>query len=683
MIRHLLLTSEVETNLEELVLEKTEGIPFFIEEFIKSLKDLSIIEKKNDVYRLKKDVAEIAIPATIQDVIMARVDSLPEAAKTLLQIGSVVGREFSHKLITQVTGMSEQELLSNISISKDSELLYERGVYPQSTYVFKHALTRDVIYDSILATRKNRLHVEIGRGIEKVHVGDLDDYYAELFEHLSCSTDVADLKRAVDYGKRAASRALAVYAYGEAVTLTERVLKLQEVIDPEDKVQKCDLLLQLGETRLLAGEPRHILDFEAPEALSLAKATNNDTLASRACLLATWALGYHSGTLALGSSEAIHWAESADRYAKPNTIERAWADMNLGTVRCTTGDLVSGVHLLGNAIDLARKLGDLETFWRAAYNWLFYVSAPQHVDDRLKLAIELTKCSRVGVSIVPLAGALPMMSDAFMVQGQRDRAEEFINEIRDLAQESGQLYFQLVAMALDAIVATWDGQLEDAVEMIKRTRAQGDELGLSEFTYVVAIICGLRSYLHLGKYDEALRLVEMQQLITVPARCLCLAHIGRHTEVTEMLEQLVLPRQGLGFDVDETPAWVDVLLLEAAVLVGHREAASLLAARFANSNYLTTGAFYPTCVRRHLGTAAALLDRPNYALSTLNSALLDARKVGFRPEIALIRLELAKLLFEHYPEQRVNAKEHLQFAVTEFQTMKMQGALDHASRYMD
>ena len=206
---------------------------------------------------------------------------------------------------------------------------------------------------------------------------------------------------------------------------------------------------------------------------------------------------------------------------------------------------------------------------------------------------------------------------------------------------------------------------------------------MPEFAYVLSIVCGLRAYLHLGKNDEAFQLVEKQQVFTLPAMCLCLAHIGQNTKVIEMLEQLVLTRQDLSFDIDQTPAWVDVVLLEAAVLVGHQEAASLLAARFANSNYLTTGILYSTCVRRHLGTAAALLDRPNDALSSLNSALLDAHKVGFRPEIALIRLELAKLLFERYPEQRADAKEHLQFAVTEFQTMKMQVALDCASQYID
>ena len=136
--------------------EKTEGVPFFIEEFIKSLKDLKIIEKKDDAYQLSKEIGQLTIPSTIQDVIMARVDSLPEGAKEVLQTGSVIEREFSHELIERITGLPEKELLSHLSALKDSELLYERGIYPQSTYIFKHALTREVVYDSILTQEKEK-----------------------------------------------------------------------------------------------------------------------------------------------------------------------------------------------------------------------------------------------------------------------------------------------------------------------------------------------------------------------------------------------------------------------------------------------------------------------------------------------------------------------------------------------
>ena len=101
-----------------------------------------IIERKNNTYLVIKDLRDVAIPSTIKDVIMARIDTLPEGSKELLQTGSVIGREFCYELIQRVMELSERALLSSLSLLKDSELLYERGVYPQSAFIFKHALTQ-------------------------------------------------------------------------------------------------------------------------------------------------------------------------------------------------------------------------------------------------------------------------------------------------------------------------------------------------------------------------------------------------------------------------------------------------------------------------------------------------------------------------------------------------------------
>ena len=169
MVSHLLLTEELEAELEEFILEKTEGVPFFIEEFIRSLNDLKLIEKEDHKCRLAKDIQDVTIPSTIQDVIMARVDSLPEGAKEVLQTGSAIEREFTYDLIKRLKDLPEPQLLSHLSVLKDSELLYERGIYPETTYVFKHALTRDVVYESILTKKKKRLHEEIGNAVEELY----------------------------------------------------------------------------------------------------------------------------------------------------------------------------------------------------------------------------------------------------------------------------------------------------------------------------------------------------------------------------------------------------------------------------------------------------------------------------------------------------------------------------------
>jgi len=221
MVSHLLGTVELDKDLERLILEKTEGVPFFIEELISSLKDQRIIEKKNNRYHLAKDIKDVTVPSTIQDVIMARVDSLPEGAKGLLQTGSVAGREFSHDLLKRVTELLEEELLSHLSVLRDSELLYERGIYPQSAYVFKHALTQEVAYNSLLRKRRRELHEKIGKALEQVYADRLEEVCEMLAYH---SLQGEDWEPAYRYSREAGLKAYSHSAYEQAQRYFEDAL---------------------------------------------------------------------------------------------------------------------------------------------------------------------------------------------------------------------------------------------------------------------------------------------------------------------------------------------------------------------------------------------------------------------------------------------------------------------------
>lgn len=107
---------------------------------------MNLLDETDGRYSLVEKVESISTPSTIQDVIMARVDALPESAKEVIQTASGIEREFSYTLLSQVVNRSEQNLLSDISVLRDSELIFERGIYPESTYIFKHALTQEVVY---------------------------------------------------------------------------------------------------------------------------------------------------------------------------------------------------------------------------------------------------------------------------------------------------------------------------------------------------------------------------------------------------------------------------------------------------------------------------------------------------------------------------------------------------------
>jgi tetratricopeptide (TPR) repeat protein len=150
-----------------------------------------------------------------------------------------------------------------------------------------------------------------------------------------------------------------------------------------------------------------------------------------------------------------------------------------------------------------------------------------------------------------------------------------------------------------------------------------------------------------------------------------------------MLERLVVARPGIGSAEDETTVSQDIISLEAAVLAGHRPAAELLLRRLAGSSSITSGMWLTKCTGRHLGAAAAFLGRPNEARKYYQEAIRACTEMKFRPELALTRLQLAELLLEHYPKERAEALEHLDFAIKEFQDMKMQPSLERALRHKE
>jgi tetratricopeptide (TPR) repeat protein len=146
---------------------------------------------------------------------------------------------------------------------------------------------------------------------------------------------------------------------------------------------------------------------------------------------------------------------------------------------------------------------------------------------------------------------------------------------------------------------------------------------------------------------------------------------------------MVVTRPGIGSTKDETTVYLDVISLEAAVLAGHHPATELLLCRLAGSSCVTSGQVLTTCAGRHMGAAAALLGKPDEARKYYQKAINDCTEMKFRPELALTRLQLAELLLEHYPDEKKDALEHLDFAIKEFQDMKMQPSLERALRHKE
>jgi tetratricopeptide (TPR) repeat protein len=677
-------------GLAQAVHRQTEGNPLFVQEVIRYLAEEGLLTQKEGQWRPTKDTPlEMSIPEGLRDVIGKRLSLLTPECNHLLSVASVIGREFALETLKAVAGIDEDIFANALKEAVRLSVLEERSQRGLVRYRFTHAFFRQTLYEEMIAPQRLKLHRQVAHILETLYARHLKEHAVELAEHFSHSTDSADLKKAVEYAEMAARRATEVYAYGEAVRLLEQALKVQEVLDPDNKAKRCDLLLALGDALLLASDYRGVVDVietEAPQAFSLAEAITDDTRASRACLLAMKGLRMY-GIPWVASQLAAQWAARLDGYARPNTVERAWADCTLGSVEAFKGvSSQEGVTLLSRALNLARTLGDRNTYWLVAQTWLWAVGAPQHDEERLRLTEELVGKSRASVDVLTLVNALLLIVDTFTAFGQPGRAQEVAAELKALVGRSGQAL--IWSMVGDAINAIWDGRLEEAVAIRRRVLARGEELGMLEFAGAWSTVV-LPAQVYLGDADRALESnlhgtrgvaqgTTSEQMILF-----CLAHLGRYDEVAEMLERLVVARPGIGSAEDETPAYLDITALQAAVLAEHRQTAELLLCRLSARSVATSGMLLSTCTNRHLGSAAALLGRPDEARKYYQKAIEDCTEMKFRPELALSRLQLAELLLEHYPDEKTEALEHLDFAVKEFQDMKMQPSLERALRHKD
>jgi tetratricopeptide (TPR) repeat protein/ribosomal protein L40E len=676
---------EVPWELAEAVHRQTEGNPLFVQEVVRYLAEEGLITQKEGRWRPTRDTPlEMSIPEGLRDVIGKRLSLLSPECNQLLSVAAVIGREFALDTLSGVADIKEDAFVNALKEAVQLSVLEERSQVGVVRYRFTHAFFRQTLYEELIAPQRLHQHQQVARSLETQYAKRLEEHAAELAEHFSQSTDPADLEKAVKYGEMAAKRASDVYAYGEAVRLLEQAIKVQEVLDPEDKGKRCDLLLALGDILRDAGQPQRALDVALPEAFSLAEAIGDKRRAARACFLALVALELEGGLMlqVWSSPEAAGWTERADRYAEPGTAERAWADLYLGLVKISKSEPGEGVALMSRGLDLARNLGDPDVFRYVAGMMLYYAAAPQRAIERLRLAEELVASSRAGLSLRPLAYGLTCAGLAFLDWGKRQRAEETWNEYREIAERSGNVLLLLVsAMQCDGIWAAVDGRLEEAEQTARRMLARGDELGLTELAVLCAYLSSYRPWLLLGKAEEALQFVTTS-FPSPSAQALCLAHLGRDTDVAGILERFVVARPGIGSAEDETRTDEDIMYLEAAVLVEHREAAGLLLDRFAGS-FPPLVSMGVTCIARHLGAAAAFLDSPKEARAYYQEALKVATEMKFRPEIALTRLELAELLLEHYPKEKKEALKHLDFAIKEFRDMKMQPSLERALRHKE
>ena len=237
--------------LRKFILDKTEGNPFFMEEIVQELAEQGVFNRDVKVGADRRvgpqgagahTGAPLHIPATVQAVLASRIDRLPPEEKDLLQTLAVIGKEFSLGLLKQVVNQSEDTLQQQLSRLRESEFIYEQPAFPEPDYVFKHALTQEVAYNSMLVERRKTLHEHIAQAIETLFHNRLEDQYSELASHYSRS---GGTQKAVHYLHLAGQQAAQRSANAEAIAHLTTALDLLTTLPDTRERDQQELALQL------------------------------------------------------------------------------------------------------------------------------------------------------------------------------------------------------------------------------------------------------------------------------------------------------------------------------------------------------------------------------------------------------------------------------------------------------
>ena len=282
-----------------------------------------------------------------------------------------------------------------------------------------------------------------------------------------------------------------------------------------------------------------------------------------------------------------------------------------------------------------------------------------------------------------------IFQDRILIYTKEWQDEDLIPIGIEFAARTGWVIDLARAKNIEAIFAYLDGKLEESLEIIEDMIEFAQDSEYQRTISTMVMFTGFRPLLYLGdsntNHYSSVRQAIQEQMSTPVFRYIPLyhAHQGHSDDVDKLLERMLERRPNITSREDLTQAYLDIAFLESAMLARHCKATELLLERFKDNTLATASHHWLTCIARHLGGAAVLLERYDEARKHYREAIRVCTDMRFRPELALSRFQLAELLLDHYPDEKPEAIEHLDFAIKEFREMKMQPSLERALRRKD
>jgi len=361
MARALLGAVTVAPTLLEILTEKGEGNPLYVEEILLQLKETGGIIVEHGEARLGG--ADVKVPATIYDIIAARVDRLEERPRLTLQGAAVVGRRFGVSLVGRVIDVGGSEVGRHLSELHNLDFVFPSAIDPEIMYSFKHALTQDVVYMGLLERRRRLYHAAAGRGLEELYGERLDEVIELLAYHFGAS---AEDEKAVDYALRAAEKAQRRWANGEALAFFESALKrLGTMPDTaENRLRRIDAVVKQAEIKFALGrQAEHIQALEGIRDLVESVGDRRRRASWHA-----WSGFIHSLTGAPPQVPLAHCREAvAIADAEGLDDIKAFAECCLANVYLVAGELRNAVGAGERALEFFESRGNV--WWSCRTLW--------------------------------------------------------------------------------------------------------------------------------------------------------------------------------------------------------------------------------------------------------------------------------------------------------------------------
>ncbi len=358
LVNHLLEVADLPDNVRRLMMDRSEGNPFYLEEIIRNLIDQGVLVHEGATWRATKEITQVSIPDSLHGVLQARIDRLGEDVRSTLQLAAVIGKSFLYRILESITE-AERELDVHLAQLQRVDLVREKTRRPELEYIFKHSLTQEAAYNSLLAERRHEFHRRVGEAIEGLFADRVEDLLGLLAHHFYRADE---LEKAADYLIRACFKAFGEGSGQESMDHALQALNVYERLEDPLKIGRVKAQIGLLHWGLGDAQASTNLYKEALEILE--RQPDSIELAYTLSLMSRFYMlnAKHEQAISMGE-RALELAERfQDEEVRINTLN------TVGCSLCEIGDVERGSSYLFKSLHLSLELNDPLLINRVYFN---------------------------------------------------------------------------------------------------------------------------------------------------------------------------------------------------------------------------------------------------------------------------------------------------------------------------